>query len=75
MPGVGQAVELLPEIIEANQIEGLGFDPAGLRLPASGDRALRVRSCARHVLSEAERVDEAEEALRAGDVAGSGCAF
>ena len=74
-PGVSEAVQLLPETMEFDQIETLGFDAADLELQPSREAPLTVRRCAKHVLSEAARVDLAEHALTAGDVPTLGALF
>jgi len=67
---VADAVTALPEHAEppdgARELSGSRFEGAG---------ALPVRAWTRHVLSEARRVDAAQDALRAGDVAALGALF
>jgi len=73
-------VEGLPEAATAGDVAGVaGIDPVRLVTLTRGsfdlDAPVAVRTAARHVLSEAARVDEAEAALVAGDVESLGRRF
>lgn len=80
-PGLGEVagaarradIEALPDRMSARQVArelGIDVDPL-VRLTAARfdpDLAVALRAVARHVLSEARRVDEAEAALVAGEL-------
>jgi galactokinase len=59
---------LLPEALAVAEARARGTDLDGVPLP-TGDAALRVRACCRHVHSENARVQATVAALEAGDVA------
>ncbi len=72
-----EALEALPgEADAATTARELGVEPASFVTLTAGsfpaDRPVRVRAAARHVLSEALRVDRAERALGDGDLAALG---
>ncbi len=77
VPGAAQMVAMLPvqdTVAGAADELGLALDDIGglsARL-FPPDRSVPVHTCAEHVLEEAKRVDEAEAALLAGDLAGFG---
>jgi len=62
---------LLPEALAVAEARVRGADLDGVPLP-TGDAALRVRACCRHVHSENARVQATVAALEAGDVATAG---
>ena len=62
---------LLPEALTVADARARGADLDGVPLP-TGDAALRVRVCCRHVHSENARVRATVAALEAGDVATAG---
>lgn len=72
-PGIEEAVEQLPVEVSAATLAGrLGVDVDRMVGLGTGrfdaDQLLAVRVVAGHVISEASRVDQAEKALRAGDL-------
>jgi galactokinase len=76
-PGIDEAVERLPtEISAAAVADRLGVDVDRMVRLGTGrfdaNQPLLARVVAGHVISEASRVDQAEQALRAGDLAGLG---
>jgi galactokinase len=76
-PGIEAAIDRLPAEITASGVAArLGVDVDRMIGLGTGrfdaERPLFPRVVAGHVISEASRVDRAEEALRAGDLAGLG---